>query len=451
MQEITTSPSITTSPAITTSPSITTSPAITTSPSITTSPTITTSPSITTSPAITTTPTKTPTATTTPTATPTKTPTATTTPTATPTKTPTATTTPTTTPPQIDLTTSLSLLISKYNLALIVWFAMLYLILYCIFGLFFTKKTDSSNPELKLSRMLDVIFLFFSLFIVISTYFSISTDNKVGLIQGFYDWIISFITSPSAIITIILVITIFYFAVYLFGIPMSQDAKPYFISFIEIHLWPAFLIIIIYDFFKYILNFNLDNIFKIDFTTNLYENTNMNPTTSTVSSTPSPTIPEQKEEVFNISNNLYTYDDAQSICSVYGAKLATYDQIEKTYNDGGEWCNYGWSDGQMIFFPTQKSTWQKLQENPKHKNDCGRPGVNGGYIANPYVKFGVNCFGKKPKPKDSDLMELNQRQNMVLPKTEDELVLDNKIDYWKQNADKLLKINSFNNNKWSGY
>jgi hypothetical protein len=232
---------------------------------------------------------------------------------------------------------------------------------------------------------------------------------------------------------------------------MSQDAKPYFISFIEIHLWPAFLIIIIYDFFKYILNFNLDNIFKIDFTTNLYENTNMNPTTSTVSSTPSPTIPEQKEEVFNISNNLYTYDDAQSICSVYGAKLATYDQIEKTYNDGGEWCNYGWSDGQMIFFPTQKSTWQKLQENPKHKNDCGRPGVNGGYIANPYVKFGVNCFGKKPKPKDSDLMELNQRQNMVLPKTEDELVLDNKIDYWKQNADKLLKINSFNNNKWSGY
>ena len=64
-----------------------------------------------------------------------------------------------------------------------------------------------------------------------------------------------------------------------------------------------------------------------------------------------------KNEVFNISNNLYTYDDAQAICSVYGAQLATYDQVEEAYKDGAEWCNYGWSENQMAFFPTQKSTW----------------------------------------------------------------------------------------------
>ena len=70
-------------------------------------------------------------------------------------------------------------------------------------------------------------------------------------------------------------------------------------------------------------------------------------------------------EVFNISNNLYTYDDAQAVCSVYGAQLATYEQIEDSYKNGGEWCNYGWSENQMAFFPTQKSTWDKLQKHEK--------------------------------------------------------------------------------------
>ena len=41
--------------------------------------------------------------------------------------------------------------------------------------------------------------------------------------------------------------------------------------------------------------------------------------------------------------------------------------------------NYGWSDGQMAYFPTQKDTWDKLQKNPNTKHACGRPGVNGVY------------------------------------------------------------------------
>jgi len=159
----------------------------------------------------------------------------------------------------------------------------------------------------------------------------------------------------------------------------------------------------------------------------------------------------QSGEVFNVSNNLYTFDDAQAICTSYGAKMATYDQIETAYNDGAEWCNYGWSDGQMIFFPTQKSTWDKLQQTKKHKNDCGRPGVNGGYIANPYLKFGVNCYGKKPKPGADELARLQSIQaktSPVYPKSPEDIELEKKVDYWKQNADKLLKINSYNNDKW---
>jgi len=154
-------------------------------------------------------------------------------------------------------------------------------------------------------------------------------------------------------------------------------------------------------------------------------------------------------EVFNIGNNMFTYDDAQSVCASYGARLATYDEIEKTYNNGGEWCNYGWSDGQEAYFPTQKSTWQKLQKSESTKHSCGRPGVNGGYIDDPTIRFGVNCYGKKPKPTTSDLLAISSGAN--IPKTPEDTLLEKKIEFWKKNRDKLLKINSYNTDKWSMY
>ena len=82
------------------------------------------------------------------------------------------------------------------------------------------------------------------------------------------------------------------------------------------------------------------------------------------------------------------------VCDAYDAKLATYSQVEEAYNKGGEWCNYGWSADQLALFPTQKNTYDELMKTKNHKHDCGRPGINGGYIDNPNVRFGVNCYEK---------------------------------------------------------
>jgi hypothetical protein len=104
--------------------------------------------------------------------------------------------------------------------------------------------------------------------------------------------------------------------------------------------------------------------------------------------TPVPQILLRKQ-VFNIPENTFVYPDAKAVCKAYGARLATYQEVEEAYRDGGEWCNYGWSDGQMALFPTQQKTFDKLQKIEGHENDCGRPGVNGGYIANPAVKLWI--------------------------------------------------------------
>ena len=105
----------------------------------------------------------------------------------------------------------------------------------------------------------------------------------------------------------------------------------------------------------------------------------------------------------------------------------------------------------MALFPTQKSTWDKLQSSDKHKNDCGRPGINGGYMANPKLRFGVNCFGIKPEPRQIEKDIMAMKQNQLVPRDQRDIDLDRKVQFWKENGDKLLRISSFNRDKWSEY
>jgi hypothetical protein len=161
---------------------------------------------------------------------------------------------------------------------------------------------------------------------------------------------------------------------------------------------------------------------------------------------PSP-VPEIKfrKQVFNIPGNYYSYENAKALCSAYGAKLASYDQIEDAYNNGAEWCNYGWSDNQLALFPTQKKTYDTLQTISGHENDCGRTGINGGYIANPNVKFGVNCYGNKPKITEEE-EELMKTSNPY-PETKEDILFQKKVDALKNNLDQIL-VSPFNQNTW---
>ena len=104
------------------------------------------------------------------------------------------------------------------------------------------------------------------------------------------------------------------------------------------------------------------------------------------------------KEVFHISQNMYTFDEAPAVCAAYGAELASFDQLTEAQVQGAEWCGYGWSAAGMALYPTQQATWEALQRNPSEskRTVCGHPGVNGGYF-DPRLKFGVNCYGHKPR------------------------------------------------------
>jgi len=153
-----------------------------------------------------------------------------------------------------------------------------------------------------------------------------------------------------------------------------------------------------------------------------------------------------KEQVFHIPGNKYTYDNADALCKAYGSRLATYDEIEKAYKNGGEWCSYGWSDRQLALFPTQKDTWNYLQNVEGHENDCGRAGINGGYIANPNVRFGANCYGYKPKITDEELEKM--QTDPLYPRTVKDIKEEKRIEFWRRRIPEIL-VAPFNKNVWS--
>jgi hypothetical protein len=158
-------------------------------------------------------------------------------------------------------------------------------------------------------------------------------------------------------------------------------------------------------------------------------------------------LPHSGKQVYNVSRNVYTYHDAAAVCAALDGELATYDQVQSAYKQGADWCNYGWTQGQMAVYPTQKETYEKLQKgNPEYSNACGKPGVNGGYFDDPELRFGVNCFGIRP-PK-SAVDELNNSQ-VALPPTTDEIEFEKRVQKFRDELDNTTVL-PFNKNSWSG-
>jgi hypothetical protein len=342
------------------------------------------------------------------------------------------------------------------NLIFIIWFLSIYFVVYFLIKMFTGNSGNNdtqSSAMLTLTRTFDFVVLSVFAIIVIFTYFTQPVEQKQLLLKSLYTDLVNYVNNPISLVSLGIFIFILYLAVYLLGIPMNEN-KPVSVGILENGSWILFVVTLIVVFFNNVLNVSITDFVRRlwnDFW-NIPEPDDKKQTAESSGSASSPPVSvSKKEEVFHISNNLYNYEDAQTICSSYGSRLATYDEIEKAYNNGAEWCGYGWSSDQMAFFPTQKKTWEKLQKTTNHKNDCGRTGVNGGYMANPELRFGVNCYGVKPAPTDADLAMLSSKKDMIIPKTVEDVILDKKVQFWKENQDKLLQLSSFNSEKWSAY
>lgn len=319
-------------------------------------------------------------------------------------------------------------------------------------------RPDFSNRDIfwdaNLQIILGLVFIYLLVFFVMGSYSQLTGQYQSSSLNGIFNllsflFVFSFLFYKYGFANLSTVIDIYNnntslfstfifmicYKVVFFFLPFSTG-KPLSLLFIEFVTWLLFTTLLIHNFLKFFLNIDLPNhFFDLNVTKSI---THPDETQTTIK-------PSEEEEVFNISGNAYTFDDAQAVCKVNNARLATYDEIETAYTDGAEWCNYGWSADQMAFFPTQKKTWDELQKNDTAKHSCGRPGVNGGYFQNPNIKFGANCFGVKPAANATALSALNEQH---FPKTEGDKTIEEKAALWKDGSS---NISAFNKKKWSRY
>ena len=308
------------------------------------------------------------------------------------------------------------------------------------------KSNSGSSID---TRMVD--FIIFGLLIITMLFFYLKNRN-VFFTEEFWKkkttGFIEYLDEDYSFVNNVLILFGLYMVVYLLNVPMSVHNKPISITIIESIMVGLIIITGFVLFFRYILGVQLMDIITDIIKTLGGEEQKKDKVSEEDKGTPDIVI-EQKE-VFNVGDNKYTYKEAEAVCRVFDAEVASFDQVEKAYNDGGEWCNYGWTKGQMALFPTQKSTWKKLQKDPKHKNDCGRPGINGGYFKNPYLKFGVNCYGIKREQTETDTNRMKMNRISPHKRSKEDKEMDKKVEEWKKNK-KDFMINSYNNTTWSKY
>ena len=334
---------------------------------------------------------------------------------------------------------------NKYNnttMMMTIAFLGIYFAVYAISGMFF--KRDDPNFHSGLGGTVDLIVFAIVIAISVGYYYNLSEPDQSTFFDDLKKGARDYFNNAYTIIEVVTFIALFYLGVFVFRIPIP-------ISLLESKAFILLIALLAVQFFKEALGIRIvDHIYNMD----LFEKKK-----------PAPETPKEedekdekedkkeviKDEVFNISNNLFTFDDADKVCKSFDARLATYDEIEDAYTHGAEWSSYGWSAGQHAYFPTQKDTWNKLQTVKGHEHDLGRPGVNGGYFKNPNIRFGVNCYGVKPAMSDAEKKLMDSRKENIYPKTDVDILLDKKVKFFQEHKDKLLVINGYNNDKWSKY
>jgi hypothetical protein len=230
----------------------------------------------------------------------------------------------------------------------------------------------------------------------------------------------------------------------------NPESKPY-IFIIEIVLWVVLIAIIVMN-VRYFndKDFSFDQFFRNLFSekipeieVNVHRDEPKDGTRNIARDQPMRAKDEKRPgEVFHLRKNIFNYNEAKEACGLLNSRLATYDEIENAYSNGANWCSYGWSDDQMVLFPSQKEYLNRLKQFPGHERDCGRVGVNGGYVQNKYAKFGVNCYGKKPYATEKDKEYLSKyKLSGSVP--------DDVLQKLRKEKEKDFLVTPFNKDKWS--
>jgi len=226
-------------------------------------------------------------------------------------------------------TDALFQIFTESNIVIILWFLAVYFVVYILLGIF--RGSDSIKPSI--SRWIDIVSLLILLVYFSVSFFAKNEKEKTKMVSELYENFKTYLNNPISLISVGFFILTLYIVIYILELPMDSG-KPIVISIVENAAWLLFVIILIAACLRYIAGVSVGEI--LDKTSKSITPPVSGNTAVMGNTVVKPAAPAPVDEVFNIGNNMYTYDDAQSVCKSLNARLANYDEIEAAYNNGAD-------------------------------------------------------------------------------------------------------------------
>ncbi len=86
-------------------------------------------------------------------------------------------------------------------------------------------------------------------------------------------------------------------------------------------------------------------------------------------------------QLYHVFDNVYTFKEAQKTCSDRKSRLATVSELTDSFNNGADWCSWGWASDGRAYMPNK---------NPKCNKDTGLLSAKN---IDPFLRLGANCYG----------------------------------------------------------
>jgi hypothetical protein len=141
---------------------------------------------------------------------------------------------------------------NRSGITFIIWLLAMHFSCVFMYWIYLNRNVNPT-PGNNASRILDFGVFFLFLMYLTTSYYSYSEAHKEKMIESGINGLASFADTPSSIFTLGALIIIVYFTIYLFGVPMNPENKPFVVASVENFAWFLLVFIAIVDFFKYVL------------------------------------------------------------------------------------------------------------------------------------------------------------------------------------------------------
>jgi len=203
----------------------------------------------------------------------------------------------------VDFTDVFNSIFNRETIISVIWFLGIYYVFYLIIGILFQGYNSS---QIVLAKFIDLVILSILMIYLVYTYYNVELETKQDLLSYILNEVKRELKDPMTIVYIGFMLLFFYIFSYTFSISNMYAEQPFTLYLIEQKLWIYIALLLIVDFFVYILKIPI-----VDFTYALFGNIWDSLTSSSLFKYNAMDVPPPEDYTKTSEDDIAAYDDTE--------------------------------------------------------------------------------------------------------------------------------------------